>query len=303
MQDVINKQPARSSADSPTATLRVVCFGAAGPKAGLVLPQLAKRGVQIRAFIHDEHARSEVLNDGAHDIVVGNLAVSDQVDAAVADMDAAFYIAPNGMQDEAAVGVAFVEAAKRADVRRIVFSSIMAPSVAIPMHLAKGTVEDAIRRSGLEFAVLQPAMFYQNIGSSWDDIVKTGEYAEPWANEARLCRVDYRDIAECAAIALIEDTLLNGTFELCAEPGLTRTEIAAVIGELVRKSVTAKELDSEKIASSAGPYAPILKSMFEFYGQYGLHGNTLTLRTILGRNPRSLRDYLIELRDGSYASV
>lgn len=41
--------------------------------------------------------------------------------------------------------------------------------------------------------------------------------------------VDYRDVAEVAALALAGDDLVDGAFELAAGGMLTRTEIAAMI--------------------------------------------------------------------------
>jgi len=51
---------------------------------------------------------------------------------------------------------------------------------------------------------------------------ETGAIGEPWSNETRFSRVDYRDVAEVAAIALTEDRLLYRTYELCAEGWLRR---------------------------------------------------------------------------------
>jgi hypothetical protein len=38
--------------------------------------------------------------------------------------------------------------------------------------------------------------------------------------------------------------------------------------------------------------------MCAYYDRHGLPGNSLVLRTILGREPRTLRDYLRDLVDG-----
>lgn len=37
--------------------------------------------------------------------------------------------------------------------------------------------------------------------ASWAAVVKTGMLAEPYSAEKRMTRVDYRDVAEVAAIA------------------------------------------------------------------------------------------------------
>ncbi len=294
--------PERAHANGSTKP-RVLCVGAGGAKAGLVVPELAKRGAFIRGMIDNDKQRQAVLQRGADEIVVGSVTDTAFTKEATEGMDAIFYLSPNGLQDEAEAGKAMVDIAKRAGVRRIVFSSIFAPILSIPIHAAKAAVEEAILRSGLEYTILQPAMFYQNLTAMWDELIRTGNYAEPWANEARLGRVDYRDVAECAGIALTEDRLLAGTFELCAVESVDRNEIAALIGRIIGKDVNPVALDADEAAKSAGPAAPVRSSMFKYYGRYGLPGNTLTLRTILGREPRTLQRFIEELAASAYSSV
>ncbi len=282
---------------------RVLCVGAGGAKAGLIVPQLAKRGVYVRGMIEKDSDRQAVLDKGASETFVGNLTDAAFVEEAVKGMDAVFYISPNAVQQEAEVGKTVVDISKRAGVRRFVFSSIFAPILSIPIHAAKAAIEEAILRSGLQYTILQPAMFYQNIAGTWDQLVKTGTYAEPWANDARLGRVDYWDVAECAAIALTEDRLLWAAYELCALDGINRIEIAALMSKIIGKNVKPVALDADEVAKSAGPAAPVLKSMFDYYGHYGLPGNPLTLRSILGREPRTLEGFIKELAAGSYAPL
>ena len=117
---------------------------------------------------------------------------------------------------------------------------------------------------------------------------------EPWSNETRFSRVDYRDVAEAAAIALTEDRLLYATFELCAEGILNRHEVAALISEVLGRPITAKKIEPP---SSAGPGSKLAR-MFAWYDKHPLLGNPTTLRAILGREPRTLRAYFEDLNAG-----
>jgi uncharacterized protein YbjT (DUF2867 family) len=97
----------------------------------------------------------------------------------------------------------------------LVISGVIHPvQSGLPNHEQKAPVEEAVLNSNLEFIFLHPTVLYQNYTAAWPEIVKTSVIAEPWSNDTRLSRVDYRDVAEVAAIALTEERLLYGTFEL-----------------------------------------------------------------------------------------
>jgi hypothetical protein len=127
--------------------------------------------------------------------------------------------------------------------------------------------------------------------------------AEPWSTETHFTRVDYRDVAEVAAIALTEDRLTFGTFELCAEGNLNRREVAALVGEVLRRPIEAARVRPAEMDNTTGDSAKTvqmtaMKRMFDWYDEHDLLGNALTLSAILGRQPRSLRVYFEELASG-----
>jgi uncharacterized protein YbjT (DUF2867 family) len=274
----------------------VLAVGAAGKFAGLVVPALAKRGVRVRGLVKDATQGDEVLKHGATEIAIGDLRDRASLDAALKGVDGVFYIAPAFLPNEAQVGIDMVDAAKQAGVRRFVFSSVIHPILsALENHGAKAPVEEALLTSGMEYTFLHPTLFFQNFTSSWPKIVQTGVLAEPWSVDSRFSRVDYRDVAETAAIALTEDRLLYGTFELSTEGWLDRKDVADIIGEVLGRPIMAERVDPKKAAASAGPGAPALEKMFDWYDKRGLMGSALDLRAILGREPRTLRSFFKEL--------
>jgi uncharacterized protein YbjT (DUF2867 family) len=134
-------------------------------------------------------------------------------------------------------------------------------------------------------------VLFQNYAGAWNGIVETGVLAEPWSNDTRFSRVDYRDVAEVAAIALTEDRLLYGTFELCAGGWLDRSDVASLIGEVLGRPITPQRVDPASLPAAAQAMRP----MFDHYDRIGLRGNALTLAAILGHTPRTLRAYFEEL--------
>jgi uncharacterized protein YbjT (DUF2867 family) len=270
----------------------ILAVGASGKFAGLVIPELARRGARVRGLVHKPSDADTARAQGAQEVIIGDLTDRAGVAAALEGVNRVFYIAPVALPNEAQAGRAFVAASIDAGVRRFVFSSVIHPVLSgLPNHALKAPVEEAVLNSHLEYTFLHPTVLFQNYAGAWQGIIDSGVIAEPWSNDTRFSRVDFRDVAEVAAIALMEDRLLYGTFELCAEGWLDRHEVAALIGEVLGRKVTPMRIDPDSLGGAARALGP----MFDHYDRIGLRGNALTLGAILGRSPRTLRAYFEEL--------
>lgn len=278
----------------------VLAVGATGKFAGYVVPELVKRGAKVRALVRDPAQADAAKAAGATEVAIGDLRDSASVANAVAGVNGVFHIGPAFAPDEATMGVALVDAAQHAGVSKFVFSSVIQPTnTRLKNHASKIPVEEALYSSRLEYTILHPANLMQNIGFAWQSILQTGQFSEPFPRDASIARVDYRDVAEVAAIALTGPTLTYATLELAA--GMhSRTEVAAIMTEELSRPISAEESRfSEWVAASKLPYddsqLQLLSKVHEHYAKYGLGGNCLTLRAALGREPRSLRQYIRQL--------
>src|ERR1700734_4177299 len=104
--------------------MRVLAIGATGQYAGLVVPALASRGVQVRALVHDPAKQGQVLKAGADEAVAGDLRDPASVRAALDGVDGVFLIIPAYAPDTAALGTGVVAAATADGVRRRVFFGV-----------------------------------------------------------------------------------------------------------------------------------------------------------------------------------
>ena len=268
-----------------------------------MVPELAKRGVKVRGLVRKSGESDGALANGASEIAIGDLSNQQSMKSAFEGVESVFYMAPAFIPNEAEVGKANVRAAREAGVRRFVFSSVIHPILSeLSNHAAKAPVEEELLDSGMEYTFLHPAMFFQNFAASWPKVVETGVHAEPWSTETRFSHVDFRDVTEVAAIALTEDRLRFGTFELCAAGHANRHDVAALMSEVLGKNIRAEKADANKAArggASDESEASKLKAMFDWYDHHGLLGKSLILSAILGREPRTLRAYFQELAQES----
>src|SRR5450755_2660886 len=140
--------------------MKVLMIGATGQFAGLVVPELKKKGVVVRALVQDTNKAAIAKTKGADETVLGNLEDEESLIQASKGMDGVFHIIP-AFQDEIKIGLAMVIAAKAAGVKKFVFSSVYHPSLSLVNHASVRPIEQAVYRSGLAFTILQPAMYMQ----------------------------------------------------------------------------------------------------------------------------------------------
>jgi len=284
----------------------ILVVGAAGHHAGLVVPMLAERGARVRGFVRSTERGELALQRGASEYAIGDLRDPASVEAALRGVSGVYYIAPVYPHDESQkVGRSFVEAAARAGVRRFVFSSVIHPMItALDNHIQKIPVEEAIINSGMDFTILHPCHFYQNILRNWRSIVETHVFTEPFSADKRLSWVDYRDVAEVGAIALTGDALRNASFDLCADFGRDRHEVVGVMSEVLGYPVTAGESNAEEYLAGLplpddGYTRGALARMYDYYDKHGLVGNPLMLKTVLGREPRTMHQFFRDVLAGT----
>ncbi len=271
--------------------MRVLATGATGTYAGLVVPALVSRGLEVRALVHDPAKADIPRSAGAGEVVYGDLRDRSSLDAAMAGVDGVFLITPAFAPDATRWALDAVAAAVGAGVRKIVYSGVYHPSLSLVNHAGTRAVEEALYRSDLAFVVLQPAMFLQGLGDVYQQALRSGTVVMPWSKRSRMTYVDYRDVADVVATAFAGDSLDQGTFELAAPGTHDRVGLAALMSAVAGRELTAEDPDGPPPGVPEG-----LTAMFRDYDAHGFHGgNALVLRSILGREPRGVREFLTEL--------
>lgn len=280
---------------------KVLVIGGSGRFAGLVVPALAEKGIESRVLVRSQPASNRASLNGAAEIALGDLRDTGSLADAVRGVQGVFHIGPAFAPDETRLGLNLLEAARQAGVAKFVYSSVIQPTyVKLPNHAAKVPVEEAIFESGIEYTILRPTNFFQNLTGAWPGIVRNQAFGEPFPKTARVARVDYRDVADAVAIAFSEDRLGYGAFDLCADGSPSRQDIVAIISDVIGKKVAALEPTFEEwVAAAKLPYSEeqlvVLRQVHAHYAAHGSPGNSLTLHAVLGRAPRTLRRFIEEL--------
>jgi len=279
--------------------MKILMIGATGQFAGLVLPVLKKHGHVVQALVQNEGKGHDAMKSGADQYIIGSLYDPESLKKASEGMDGVFHIIP-AFEREVEAGLNMVNAAQQAGVKKFVFSSVYHTSLSLVNHAAKRPAEEALYRSGMDYTILQPAMYMQMLQQSWDAAKKTGEIVMPYSKNSKMAYVDYRDVAKCAALAMTDERLSNGTFELCSPGMYSRIDLAALMGVQLHKNILAGEISTDEwakhVSIPAGELRDGLVAMNKEYDRYGFSGgNSLILETILGRKPRTVKQFIEEL--------
>ena len=277
----------------------ILVTGAAGKTGQAIIQTLANRGADVRAFVYRSDYIEPVKVVGAREGFVGDLQDEVALTQAARGCHAIYHICPNMHPDEIAIGQRVTAAAKHAGIQRLVYHSVLHPQVeAMPHHWHKLRVEEMLFESGLDFTILQPAAYMQNILGGWQAIVSQGVYRVPYPVETRLSIVDLDDVADVAARVLTEPGHTGALYELAGPDNPSQSEVALLLSDLLGYPVKAEQIsidawtEGAKKAGLGGYQIETLVKMFRYYEQYHFEGNANVLGWLLGRPPTTLRTFL-----------
>jgi uncharacterized protein YbjT (DUF2867 family) len=278
--------------------MKVLVLGGTGTVGSQVVRELLACGVDVSVLTR---APKKPLPPGVR-AVAGDLLDPATVRSAFAGKDGVFLLNAFGTT-ECHEGLMAVDGARLGAVKKIVYLSVHDVDKAphLPHFGAKIAVEAAIRASGIPFTILRPNNFFQNDNWVKDALLGFGVYPQP-IGDIGLSRVDVRDIAEAAAIALTSDGNDGGTINLVGPEVHTGTSTAEIWGNVLGRRITyaGNDLDAWEKQSLATlpPFLVFdLRLMYEFFQKRGLTAtaeDVERLTALLGHPPRRFEEFAAE---------
>jgi uncharacterized protein YbjT (DUF2867 family) len=273
--------------------MNVLVTGGTGTVGSQVVQQLIARGVNVTVLTRDA-AKARAL-PGSAGAVEGNLAEPATVRRVFEGMDAVFLV-NSVSRTEAHEGLLSLCGMRLAGVKRVVYVSVQDADRAawLPHFGSKAGVERALEHGGIPFTILRPNNFFQNDYALKDAILKWGVYPQPLGS-AGLSRVDVRDIAEAAAVALTSGTHDGETYDLVGPDVVTGESTAAAWSQALGKPIRYGGDDLDAWEQQMLQFMPDwmvfdFKEMFRFFQEHGLKAapGAIDRQTrLVGHAPRS----------------
>ncbi|UVS77612.1 SDR family oxidoreductase [Actinokineospora sp. UTMC 2448] len=215
----------------------ILVTGATGRVGGSAVAQLSGTGAAVRALTRNPGAARLPA-----EVVGGDLADPDSLDAALDGVGAVLLVFPTLAADHAADALI----AKLAEQgRRIVYLSAAGVEEATDGILAShARVEALLERSGAEWTFLRAGGFAANT-LMWADQIRAGDVVRGFHGAASRALIHEDDIAAVAVRALIDDGHAGGKYHLTGPARLTQVEQVEAIGAALGRKLRFEELPPE----------------------------------------------------------
>src|ERR1044071_7411881 len=180
----------------------ILITGATGTTGRGVVGELQNLGATgVRALVRAP-ARAAFIGEAGFETVEGDFDRPETLGPALEGVEAALLLTPPSPQTVAHQS-AFIAAAERAGVRRVVKLSAIGAGAAAPEGFGKwhGITEELLKASGLGWTILRPNFFMQNLLGQAQTIASQGVIYQP-GGDARASLIDARDIAAVVARSL-----------------------------------------------------------------------------------------------------
>lgn len=266
-----------------------------------VLSALASSGRPIRAYGRSLD-RAWLAGHGVEDVRSGDLLDRAALFEAMRGVDTVIHLGPGLQQKETTMGEFVIDAAKRAGVGRFIYISVIHPQIDYLMnHRAKRMVEDYLIGSRLNFTILRPQHYFQNVAVR--DAVESGAFALPYSMERPLGFVDMADLGAAAALVATAPGHDFATYDIASNEHLSGNEIASLLSDISGRSVSPARMPLQDFIDGYAKYlafdetgvdwtADAITRLFTYYDRYGIRGNGNVLTWLLGRPPTSFAEYV-----------
>ncbi|MDB5849188.1 MAG: NmrA family transcriptional regulator [Rhodoferax sp.] len=284
--------------------MSILVTGSTGRIGSQVVAQLTQSGASVRALTRSPDKARFPAGVTA---VAGDLLDAQAMRKALVGVKTLFLLVSNA-PDELTQAINTLGLAHEAGVQGIVYLSVTRSTAYtdVAHFTAKHAVEKMIAQLGLPATVLRPSYFMQNDAGLKDALQQAGLYVSP-VGTVGVSMVDVRDIADAAVRELLRRdrapaALPSETYELSGPDALTGPSLAAVWADVLGRPVryAGDDLDKfEQAVAARGPawLAYDMRAMMRRYQQDGAvatGADLARLTTLLGRPPRSYRDFATE---------
>lgn len=273
----------------------ILVIGATGNQGGAVARHLLERGkFAVRALVLDENKpAAQALKQAGAELFKGDLNDRASLDRALEGVFGVFSVqgVQDGLEVEMRQGKTVADAAKAANVKHFVYSSVGGAErkSGVEHFDSKFQIEEHVRAGGLPYTILRPVFFLYNY-NRLRPMIEEGTLAYPLDPDVKLQQLSEEDYGKITADVFERRTeFLNREIEI-ASFELTMTETAVAFSRATGKKVEYRQIPFEAFEQKAGRDTT---AMFRWFENGGYAANLPELKREFFA-PTDLESYLRE---------
>ncbi|MFD7407955.1 SDR family oxidoreductase [Streptomyces sp. NPDC059866] len=269
----------------------IVVTGATGNVGRPLTRALAEAGQQVTAV--SRHAAA--VPDGVRH-VAADLAEPAGLEPALAGAKALFLLLSGDMHAAGASPANVIDQAAASGVRRVVLLSTQGVATRPfgPTRIAMRALEDVLRESGLDWSILRPGGFASN-ALWWAESIRARRVVAAPFGDVGVPIIDPADIAETAAVCLLDERHSGGVYELTGPEVITPRQQAEAIAAALGSPVRFHDLtrDEAKAAMAESMPAELAEDTLDILGSPSPAELRVSpdVQRVLGRAPRTFADW------------
>lgn len=223
---------------------RILVIGGTGTIGSEVVKELQQNNADFTVLTRQKEKAQELEKTGISS-VVGTLGDWSTVEPIFKEIDTLFLVTSSAfnMLD---IHKGVIDLAVKNGVKKIVRSSAEPANYSQGMHMYEqhAAADVYLKKSGLEFVILQPHYFMQNIFFMMDQIKSQNSFSH-YSGDVKIPMIDVRDIAKAAVKCLLNNDLNNNTFVLTGPTSISFMDVANSLTNVIGHEIQYNSLSYE----------------------------------------------------------
>ena len=262
---------------------KVLVLGASGDQGIPLVAALKDKGASVIAGAR----RLDAMQDTPYSdlpTILADIHNQESLEKAFSQVDAVAMHLPfeHDLDVATAFGENIAQAAANVGLKKIVFNTscyVADQNLGMTAHDARRVIEQSIRDSGVDYVILRPAVFMDNMVRTWikPAIVNNDMFVYPASETLKISWICLEDLAALSAHATLSESLSRESIIVGGPEALTGFEVAERLSKIAGRTISFNSITPQSFAENMSelvtgsreiPEGSVYNGMAKFYNWY-----------------------------------
>jgi len=280
---------------------KILVIGGTGTVGSAVVAELKSNNADYVVLTRKEEKAEELSANGIP-AVVGTLGEWSTIESAIKGVNTIF-LATSPAADMLDLHKGLIDLAVKNNIEKIVRLSAEPAnySEGLYMYQQHEEADNYLQQSGLEYVILRPHYFMQNMMMHIDSAKSQNMFAQ-YSGDAKIPMIDVRDIAKAAFQGLTKDDFNNQTFVLTGPTSISYTDIAKHLSNTLGRDIQYMDLSYEDQEAGFKAYGmedwqlSTVMKLFKIWADKGAVEPTNDFETLTNSKPKDIQEFISDFK-------